>query len=280
MYIARWLNGHSDSNIDLNDRGLAYGDGLFETVAIFCGKMPFLDLHFKRLEDGCKRLSLDCDLKLLRMEVGRVVSEINWALWPRASLKIMLTREAGGRGYYPKKNAKTNRIIFLLNYIEPDSHYYEQGVNTRICNTPCSHNPVLAGMKHISRLENVLARAEWDLEFFEGFMLDLKKNVIEGTMSNVFLIKNKKLQTPLLNNCGVNGVMRQFIIDTLAPENNIDVEEATISVKDLLAADEIFITNSLLGIYPVSDIESHIKLVGPVTKQLRNALNTFIDRNI
>lgn len=280
MHIARWLNGHSESSIDLNDRGLAYGDGLFETIAVFNGKMPFLDLHFKRLEDSCIRLALNCDLKLLRAEVISIVSEINWVLWPRASLKIMLTRESGGRGYYPNKKARVNRIISLFNYLEPDRRYYVHGINTRVCNTPCSHNPALAGIKHLSRIENVLARAEWDQEFFEGFMLDANKNLIEGTMSNVFVVNDKKLLTPLLDNCGVNGVMRQFIINKLAPENNLLVEELTLSVKDLLAADEVFITNSLLGIYPVSDIESYVKDVGPVTKQLRSALNAYIDMKI
>ena len=114
-----------------------------------------------------------------------------------------------------------------------------------------AHNSVLAGIKHLNRLEQVLARSEWtDSSIAEGVVLDHEENVIEGTMSNVFYIKGKTLYTPELSACGVDGIIRRKVI-TLATELHLEICINKISLKSLMDADEIFMCNSVIGVWPI-----------------------------
>jgi 4-amino-4-deoxychorismate lyase len=135
-----------------------------------------------------------------------------------------------------------------------------------------SENVALAGIKHLNRLDQVIARNEWhDADIAEGIMLDCAGNVIEGTMSNVFIVKAGKLLTPVLDKSGVAGVMRSQII-SLAAELNISVVEANIHLEDFMAADEIFVSNSVIGLWPVSEIDNNVYHVGPVTQNIQYVL--------
>jgi 4-amino-4-deoxychorismate lyase len=150
----------------------------------------------------------------------------------------------------------------------------ESGIKTRICQTRLGHNPSLAGIKHLNRLEQVLARQEWDDPvIMEGLMLDASGNLVEGTMSNVFVVKDAVLMTPDLQLCGVAGIMRAHVLD-MAAEHLIAARVQHLELDALLQADEVFICNSLLGIWPVIGVDEHDFLKGPVTRRLQTLLNT------
>ena len=264
------INGLPDDKIAITDRGLQYGDGLFETMAFRAGMIEFLDAHFARLIDGCRRLNIEfTQTEKLSTELKQVCQNLadNDAI-----IKIIITRGSGGRGYFAASGVEPTRIISTHPLAQYPAHYSQAGVKVRLCTHTLSENAALAGIKHLNRLDQVLARNEWhNTDIAEGIMLDQTSNVIEGTMSNVFLVKAGKLFTPQLDKSGVAGVMRAQII-LLAGKLNISVVKTKIHLDDLMAADEVFITNSIIGIWPVSVIDNTVYLVGPITKSLQCTL--------
>jgi 4-amino-4-deoxychorismate lyase len=155
----------------------------------------------------------------------------------------------------------------LPDYLSPD-------------NSPRAENPSLAGIKHLNRLDNVLARAEWqDDSAAEGLMLNQAGNLIEATASNIFIVRNRELLTPELSRAGVAGVTRRIICEQLAPAMKLAIIETRLSIHDLEGADEVFICNSINGIWPVTRLLDHTPGVFPVgeyTRQLQVALDDFI----
>ena len=258
------MNGNKTSSIDIEDRGLLYGDGLFETIAVLDGAPQYFDKHLHRLEKGCQRLGIPSpDPMLLQQEAFRL-SEGN----DRAVLKIIITRGKGGRGYNPSARSEPSRILSLYDWPEYPSGNAEKGVCVRYCETRLSENLALAGIKHLNRLEQVLARAEWDdSAIAEGLMLNSSGYVIEGTMSNLFIFQKGVLMTPDLSACGVEGVMRSIVLEA-ASRQGIDCQTCKLSQQDLARADEIFITNSLIGIWPVRQIDQQQYPVGDATMRL------------
>lgn len=264
------INGQPDNRIPVTDRGLQYGDGLFETLAFRHGELELLEAHLARLMLGCERLDITFnDLDKLKMELATLCAQTA----EDSVIKIMLTRGAGGRGYKAPLDAELVRIVSSHPMPEyPES--CQSGISVRLCKHRLGINPALAGIKHLNRLEQVLARSEWDDDFIrEGLMLDINNRLIEGTMSNLFLVHDKQLLTPSLADCGIAGVMRARIID-LARQAGISVHETDISLDDLKAADEVFLTNSIIQIWPViANVSSgqHWSY-GPITRQLQSAL--------
>jgi 4-amino-4-deoxychorismate lyase len=141
-------------------------------------------------------------------------------------------------------------------------------------------NPSLAGIKHLNRLEQVIARSEWDASNIqEGLMLDMNENVVEGTMSNLFLVKDNILYTPKLEHCGIEGVLRNILI-SIANEHQIRVVEKKISKQDVYSASEIFMTNSIIGIWPVIQLEKVQYKIGTLTRELQKLFLIFKQRDI
>ena len=265
------INGVAEDRINISDRGLQYGDGLFETIAYRDGVLEFFDAHLERLITDCKRLKIPFqERESLRAELTTVCQSLN----DDAVVKLIITRGNGGRGYFSGSDIIPTRIISshpLPNY--PDNSY-QQGVSIRFCQHPISENSQLAGIKHLNRLDQVLARNEWnDATTVEGLLSNADGDVIEGTMSNVFIIKAGQLFTPKLDKSGVAGIMRAQVIK-LAKNLSLSVSEATIKQQELLSADEVFLCNSVMGLLPVSQIIEHQKTyaVGVVTQQLQHAL--------
>ncbi|ARN75538.1 aminodeoxychorismate lyase [Oceanicoccus sagamiensis] len=264
------VNGSFSRSIDSRDRGLAYGDGLFETIKINAGHPEFLSLHLRRLQWGCARLGIDCDVSVIESDIEKILPV---ASTQAAVLKIIITRESGGRGYQPDANAGFNRILRVEGLTSDYAVEASQGVAVRLCDTRLGINPQLAGIKHLSRLENVLARAEWrDKAITEGLMFDSDGRLVEGTMSNVFIVKDKVLLTPRLHRCGVNGVIRQLLIEQLAPSLKLSCDTADVVLEDIYQAEEVFICNSLMGIVPVVTIGCHTKTIGDITRSLQQSL--------
>lgn len=266
------VNGVIRDTVSATDRGLAYGDGLFETLSVNCGRVEFLPEHLQRLEAGCHRLSLDFDGKALRADIDILMQQASSVLLAQAVVKIILTRGGEGRGYRPDPAAATSRIVMLSAAPEYNASAHP-GVSVRVCDTRLSINPALAGLKHLSRLEQVMARNEWrESTVSEGLMLDTAGHLVEGTMSNIFLLSNDRLKTPELSRCGVAGVVRRLVIERLAPSLSIEVQQCDLYMDDLISADSVFLTNSLIGIWPVANIGCHHKRVDSTVTHLQKAL--------
>ena len=266
------VNGVLQDTIRVYDRGLSYGDGVFETILIHDGVPEFLHEHLQRLERACKRLLLSWDESLFYRDLTLLLAQTAPLLRENAVLKILLTRGEGGRGYKAAPTSISTRILMLSP--APDYDFNPQaGVSACICNTRLSINPDLAGLKHLSRIENVMARNEWqDDTVVEGLMMDVTGHLVEGTMSNVFLLSNGCLRTPALQRCGVEGVVRNLVIERLAPGLSIDLEVCDLYIDDLINAESVFITNSLIGIWPVIALGCHHKTIDPLVLKLQMAL--------
>ena len=238
------VNGQPEDKLSLHDRGLHYGDGLFETIAVDHKRPLNWDRHYQRLQLGCKRLHIDCPASE-ELLAGLDKLEISAS---RSVLKLMVTRGPGGRGYrFPETETSPTVIHGLYEWPEYPVDYPQNGVVTRFCNFRLGNNSGLAGIKHMNRLEQVLARSEWhDPEIAEGIMLDTGDRIIAGTMSNLFLVRNHELLTPDLDSCGVAGVTRACILDAAA---SLDIPAATTTLykDDLFNADELYMGNPATG---------------------------------
>lgn len=264
------INGEFGDSIPVSDRGLHYGDGLFETLSVRDGRPRYWDEHLQRLQTGCQKLHFPAaDINQLLADVERLLKTADN---PNAIVKILLTRGTGKRSYRPPQPANITRIVALYPMPEYPETFYSEGVQVRICQTRLACNPALAGVKHLNRLEHIIAHTEWeDDQIVEGLMMDSQGLVIEGTMSNVFISKNGTLLTPDLSQCGVQGVMRSQVIK-LAGELRIPLSITDINLAELLAADEVFTTNSVQGVWPVRQIDEHIFQPGPICRQIMEAI--------
>jgi 4-amino-4-deoxychorismate lyase len=261
------VNGRRDDNVAAADRGLHYGDGLFETLAVAHGRPQLWERHMRRLAIGCERLGLDSPAPSLLLKECRQVA----AGRRRGVLKMILTRGIGGRGYRPPESAATTRVIAWYPPPVYPSDWWTRGVRVRHCRTRLGLNPMLAGIKHLNRLEQVLARQEWsDDGIAEGLMCDAGGRVIEGTMSNLFVILDDALWTPSLARCGVAGVMREAIMDA-AKRLGMPVHCADIPVDRIAAAEALFLSNSLIGLLPVREIDGRALDLHPIPQGLRDA---------
>jgi 4-amino-4-deoxychorismate lyase len=267
------IDGKDSDQIAADDRGLLYGDGLFETFAVHSGEPQLWTQHMARLVRGCVRLGIEPpSVDLLQAEARALCAGS-----ARAVLKIIVTRGSGGRGYRPPAPALPRRILSLHPWPDHPAHWPQQGVSVRLCDTPLGTNPRLAGLKHLNRLEQVLARAEWDdPDIAEGLMLDAAGGLVEGTMSNLFLVREGRLRTPALERCGVAGVMRARVLE-LAAQDGIACEVSDLGLADLQAADEVFVCNSIIGIWPVRRVQSMEFTPGPVTRFLQQATGCLND---
>lgn len=242
------LNGCPQASIDPFDRGFQYGDGVFTTLRVVDG-IPLLgNEHLCRLERDAARIRLPgFDASLLRREMtdlGRRCSQ--------GILKIQLTRGVSERGYQVPQPLVPTRFLSIRPHI-PFSSDLPNGLRVRLSEQRLSINPLLSGIKHMNRLEQVMARMEWDdPDIDESLMMDTEGFLVEGTMTNLFLFKDQTLLTPLIDRCGVQGVMRDCVIQ-MARSRGFDVRETRLELSSIQVAEAMFLTNSIRGICPVRE---------------------------
>jgi len=262
------VNGRTAVEVAVNDRGLLYGDGLFETMAVIEGQARELERHLRRLLLGCRRLAIaPPDETTLRQEVDEICHGAG-----RAVLKLIVTRGTGGRGYRPPAHGRSTRILLLDAWPDYPPEYRTQGIAATCCHTRLGVNPYLAGLKHLNRLEQITARGEWQDEFQEGLMLDAEDRVVEGTMSNVFAVCKGALHTPEVTRAGVAGIMRERILHC-AIAQGIAVHTRTMRLEEIRAADGLFFCNSLIGIWPVQRLDDRRFEDPPLTRRLMDLLD-------
>ena len=255
------VDGRAQDRLSALDRGLAYGDGLFETIRFVGADAPLWRRHMQRLQESCQRLWLPAPESSLLLGEAREVS----AGMKHATVRITLTRGCGARGYAPPASPEPTRIVAAFEPPPRDETMYTQGVRVRLCQLLLAEQPRLAGLKHLNRLEQVLARAEWDdPAIAEGLLCDLGGRLICATAANVFAVFDGVLATPRVDRCGVAGVARA---EVLAAQPTAQVRE--ILLGELAGADELFLSSSVRGILPVRELDGRAFAVGPVARALQ-----------
>jgi len=266
------VDGIESCLINVADRGFQYGDGIFTTLRVLNGKPLFFSRHIDRLHRDSQQLNIELPQDTILQQEIYDLSESSKV----GVIKVIITRGIGGRGYLCPVDTKATRVISVFPFPVYPSCFQSEGVNLSLCRVRLGQNELLAGAKHLNRLEQILARQEWLTDKYqEGIMLDQEGFVIEGTMTNVFFATNQSLFTPNLDRCGVRGVMRSVVM-SLAQNLSIPVVERRVSLSDITSAEEIFLTNSVIGIWPVrrfADIEYSL---GTVTKRLMAAVDDLI----
>jgi 4-amino-4-deoxychorismate lyase len=255
------INGAPSITVSAFDRGLSYGDGLFETIRFVGGVAPLWSRHMDRLRESCIRLRLPApDALQLANEAAVVIEGMADAV-----VRITLTRGTGERGYAPPQTVAPTRVVAGFEAPAMAGDAYRSGLCVRWCDTRLAAQPLLAGMKHLNRLEQVLARAEWsDPAVGEGLLCDAEGQLISGTMSNLFAVFDGALVTPALDRCGVAGVARAEI---LASRPGVRIQ--SLRPAELARASEVFLSSSVRGILPVQAVGDTVYVAGPVTRALQ-----------
>lgn len=250
----------------LIDRASAYGDGVFETIAIRDGKARFWPRHVDRLQTSCARLGINCPTTEKLAAIMRTALGRGDACSDFATARLVVAASDSPRGYRRTTSGSARFSIDLFDATPLPKAYYTGGVTVRRCNLRLAIQPALAGIKSLNRLEQVLARAEWDAaDIFEGLMLDLDGRLICGTMSNVFIVVNSTVITPALTRCGVSGIMRAQVLQLLA-EAGIACEVRDVTESELESAVEGFLTNSQFGVLPIRRCDDKEWAVGTITR--------------
>jgi 4-amino-4-deoxychorismate lyase len=267
-------SGEASAGLDVLDRGLHYGDGLFETIACRDGRPRFLSLHLERLAAGCERLNIRYP------EHAELAPQIRAlaASAPSGIIKLILTRgTATARGYGARGDEQARVVLLQYPWPAEDAASWNQGVVVRTAQGRLGENPALAGLKHLNRLEQVLIRGEWhDPGIHEALVFSSSGWLISGTMSNVFLVMEGRIVTPALTHAGVCGVMRRVVMRE-AQAAGMPVSEASLDAASLATAAEIFLTNARIGIWPVRRLDGRERVVGPVTLQLQQRLQPLLE---
>ena len=259
------VNGQNSNVISVFDRSLQYGDGCFETMRIYNAQPVLAERHYQRLTDSCTFLRIPLDIVLLKLEVGKLL-ESNQA---EGVLKIIVSRGSGGRGYTPSADSGHTRIL-QFHDMPASEQDAEQGVELMVCQHRLSMSSSLAGHKHLNRLDQVLASSELVKPYAEGLCLDQMGVVIEACRSNVLMAKEGKLYCPSMETAGVHGVMQQYL-EHKFHQGGIEISKVSWTLSDLSQCDEIFLCNSVIGVWPVIKLVENARvypfLLGSFTQQ-------------
>jgi len=272
------INGDAAGGLSPIDRGLHFGDGVFETIACLHGRPRFFSLHLERLAQGCRTLGFSPPAaRSLREEIGRLAGAAD-----RAIVKLIVTRgPATVRGYAVSGREQATRVAIRYPWPVEDPVSQQSGVSVRMAAMRRGENPVLAGLKHCNRLEEILARSEPGAAAAgESLMLSRSGRLVSGTMTNVFLVDgppgSPRLRTPAIDLCGVAGVMRRVVLRE-ATGAGIAATECALWPADLAGATEVFLTNARVGIWPVGRLEDRTMTPGPVTRRLQSLLQPLLE---
>lgn len=252
------INGEQEQHLLINNRGLAYGDGVFTTAKVVNGKVQFLSAHIERLTNSCNKLNISLP------DFNTIIAELTEAArkYKLSVAKIIITAGDGGRGY-SRQGCSTSNVIITFHPFP--GHYLslqQKGIHLGVSTLKIGINPLTAGIKHLNRLEQVLIRQELDNRIEDDLLvLNCLENVIEATAANVFWFKNNIWYSPTLNDSGVEGLMRNHILQNCSNHCEINLVNAKLSALDSI--DAMFICNSVMGVMPVKSFENQILSLAP-----------------
>jgi 4-amino-4-deoxychorismate lyase len=268
-----WIDGRQVADAAPLDRGLEFGDGLFETMAVVNGRVRLLARHLDRLTRGCERLRLAMpDLDALRAQIQMA------AATPEAGvIKVIVTRGVGGVGYAMPRHGSPHVYVVASPARRAAIRPGIDGARVVCLPTPISASPRLAGLKHLNRLEQVLLRDDVaQLGVDEGLVTDASGHLISGAMTNVFLVIDDTVVTPALDRCGIDGVMRNAVVDYLR-QHGKSVTIRDVALSECGQASELFLTNALMGVWPVIELDGRALPVGPWARQLQTVIASWAD---
>lgn len=262
------IDGRRQTGVSAWDRGLMYGDGVFRTLRVEGGVPLWWDDHLRKLGSDAERLAIPCPpIARWEADVGELLDESPGD----CALRLVLTRGPGQRGYAPPAEPTPTRLVTASPLPTHLDRVTRDGARLRLCQLRLSEQPRLAGVKHLNRLENVLARMEWDdADVHEGLLLDSGNRVICAVSGNVFVYRAGELLTPALQRCGVAGVARARLMRAVA-RLKLTVRETDIGLNELLDADEVMLTNSLIKLWRVARLDDR-NWTGPVISDELRAL--------
>lgn len=244
------INSKFQNHIDINDRGLNYGDGFFTTACVRNGVVEHWSLHLARLVDCAKRLHFSAlDLAALEADVDTLLREHNTGTY---ALKIIFTRGQSGRGYAPASDTQPTCIVRLLPYPQNYSQLPELGVSLAVAKTRLAQQPLLAGLKTLNRIEQVLIKHEANQHDADDLLvLDTTDNVIETSSANLLMVKEGVWYTPKLDQAGIQGIYLTFL------QRQADIQSIDVSLAQILSMDAVYCCNSLMGLVPIKRIAHH-----------------------
>ncbi len=265
-----WINGEQSESVEVNDRSFQYGDGCFTTILTKGGKVQHWSYHQQRMELALRALGIESP------DWQQVAKWIDLAVLfdVKAGVKVHISRGCGGRGYSPEN--VTQPRVTITNFAFP-SHYEQwqaQGIQLGVCSKRLGLNPMLAGLKHNNRLEQVLLKSEMDKAgYLDGVCLDIHGHIVETTAANIFWVKDHTLYTPSLANAGVAGVARRVVLEH-SDQLEMKVVMGEFELDHLNNAEEVFISNALLGVSPVIQISNHLYSIGRQTRRFQEIFNS------
>ncbi|BAJ02545.1 4-amino-4-deoxychorismate lyase [Shewanella violacea DSS12] len=263
-----WVNGELNRHIDPLDRGLTYGDGLFATMRIVEGKIAFLSAHFARLTQGSTRLGFPWSPS------EALVTQVKHLAKTQVTgcLKLLLTRGTGGRGYGAPQMCEITEVISITPIPTHYASWQRSGISLISSPIKLSQQPRLAGIKHLNRLEQVLIKSETlPTDYQDWLVLDGLNNIAESSMANLFFVEGKQIVTPSISHSGVAGVMREQVIYALL-EAGYDVEARPIPYLQLCRYQHVFMTNSLVGILDINNVDDFHFTHANFTHEIRQIL--------
>lgn len=267
------VNGVADGMIQAADRGLSYGDGVFRTLLLRDAFNGNWRRQYAKLASDCAHLGIVCpDMAVFEQDFALLDANENAGV-----VKLTVTRGVGQRGYAAIQSMTPTRIVSTAPLPVYPPQCTGEGVAVRVCQLRLSRQPLLAGIKHLNRLENVLARSEWqDPDIMEGLLLDDAGHVIGGTMSNLFAVRGHQLFTPDLSNSGIAGVTRERIL-AVAVKLGLSIKISQISLSDISEAEEVMLCNSVIGVWQVREMEQKQWQKGQYAALFRSLLETDDD---
>jgi len=263
------VNGSLGNTINAEDRGLSYGDGVFRTLRMQAGNPVCWERQYAKLRHDCDALRIPCPSALVLSSELKQLGESQ----TEGVAKIIITRGVSARGYATAFQSEATRILNVTPAVAYPADYTKQGIRMHVCKTRLGHQSLLAGIKHLNRLENVFAASEWqDQDVPEGLLSDISGHIISGTRSNLFMLRDSMLYTPSLTRCGVAGVQRDRVIDW-ARQHGVMCKIANFRMEELVLADEIFLVNSVFGLWPVRELGDYRRTQHPVAWKIQEWLS-------
>ena len=249
-----WLDGHPGAELPLPDRALDFGDGLFETLLLRSGRPLFLEHHLQRLACGLGTLNFPDCLEAVRTQLAQACDEVVLRDWAWSALRLTVSRGSGPRGYAPPQRP-VPRILISVTPLSRDCSVMLSPAHLVLSSVTLSSQPLLAGLKHLNRLEQVLAAREMNESGAdEALMRDAAGHGISVIAGNLFAVSGGRLLTPELGECGVAGTRRRLVLERWSVELGLETAETRLYLPDLQGADELFICNSLVGLRPVASL--------------------------
>ncbi len=251
-----------------------FGHGVFETMRIFKCNAPLLSYHVERLHKHSKRIYIQTDIQDLRERVTYFLSKLRPTCSQRGVLRLTVASGGSAGGYRVERACKPNCIISYRSLPTEHKSSSSKGMKMRVCDYRLPRNPFLSGIKHLNRLDQILARSEWDEQFDDGIMLDQDDSVVETTFGNIFFRSPNGWVTPLIDECGIEGVMRSLIVKKIMPMMAESIDIRKVELYEIKDCSEWFVCNAVRGILPVGFLSPNISWsIGENTKKLRRALS-------